>query len=259
MDESQNTDKLDIFVCTHKDFTQVVTNPCYKVINVKDIDTKDLGLPYDDAFHSELVAFYWAVKNHAVKDYIGFCHYRRYLSFLDDIPNLDEVFKDHDVIVPKPMKMPITVREHYAICHNVEDLDIVKGIVDEWFPQYSSSVEAVFNGKYLFTNNMFIMKRDDFLEFFSLYKNVMDRYLTIIGGDIDKHIEDNKDKYLKHFKDAPQNGEVWYQKRIGGFMAERLLTAFIFKKFKRPKMYDIVVTEKKYNLDKISEVNGTQQ
>jgi len=244
---------LDIFICTHKDFNKIVSNQAYKTINMKKIDNKKLGLKYCDDFYCELLAYIWIVKNYSIKKYIGFCHYRRYFSFLDDIPNLDEVFKSSDVILPKPLKLKNTVREHYAYCHNVEDLDIVRNIVKEWFPDYLNAVDVTFGGKILFTNNMFIMKREDFLEFMSFYMNVIDRYLAYIENDVDYRIDTNKDKYLKNLKNSPQNGEHWYQKRIGGFMAERLLTAFIVKKFKKIKLYNIELTEKKYNVDKINE------
>lgn len=248
-----SNNRLDIFICTYKDFDKVVSNPVYKVINVKDIDYKKLGLTYNDDFYSELIAFYWVVKNHDIKDYIGFCHYRRYFSFMDNIPDLDEVFKKYDAILPKPTKLKTTLMEHYGHCHNIEDLKLVKEIIDEWFPNYSNAADVAFNSNYLFTNNMFIMKKQDFLDFFTFYKNVIDRYLTYIGGDIDKRINDNKGKYLKDFKNSPQNGQVWYQKRIGGFLSERLLTVFILRKFRRLELFNIELTEKKYNVDRVSE------
>lgn len=250
MDDNNN---LDIFVCTHKDFKQIVSNPCYKVINVRDIDYNELGLTYNDDFYSELIALYWIVKHYDIKDYIGICHYRRYFDFIDDIPNMDELFKEYDVILPKPLKLRFNIKQHYGLCHNIEDFEIIQKIINEWFPNYTKASDIVFGNKYLFTNNMFVMKRDDFLEFFSFYKNVIDRYLTYIGNDVDKRINDNKDKYLKNFKNNPQSGEFWYQKRIGGFISERLLTLFALKKFRKIKMYNIELTEKKYISDKVSD------
>lgn len=247
----KNVDNLDIFICTHKDFKQVVTNPCFKVINTKFINPKDFGLSYGDDFYSELINFYWVVKNYHIKDYIGFCHYRRYFSFMDDIPDMNEIFKDYDAILPYPIKLGCTIKQHYGICHNIEDLEIIQEIINKWFPNYANVANIVLNNSYLFTNNMFIMKKEDFLEFFAFYENVIDRYLKYIGGDIDKRIEENKDKYLKNFQNSPQNGEVWYQKRIGGFLSERLLTIFCIKKFKKIKFYKIELTDKKYNVDKV--------
>ena len=246
--------ELDIFICTHKDFKKVVSHPCYKVINVKEIDYNELGLKCNDEFHCELAAYLWIVKHYKIKKYIGFCHYRRYFSFMDSIPDMDSIFETCDAVLPAPTKCRVSVKENYGICHNKEDLDIIEEIVKEWFPAYYGAVNTAFNkNNMLFTNNMFIMKREDFLEFMTLYKNVIDRYLTYIGGDVEKRINENKDKYLKDIEDNPQNNEVWYQKRIGGYVAERLLTAFVIKNFKKIKLYNINLTEKKYNMDKIDE------
>lgn len=246
-DTNKLNNDLDIFICTHKDFNHVVNNPCYKVINVKNIDNKELNLKYNDDFYCELISFYWIVKHYNIKKYIGFCHYRRYFEFIDNIPDIDRIFEEYDVIMPTPIKMYMTINKQYGKCHNIDDLNIIQKIINEWYPNYSEITNKVFNDYILFTNNMFIMKRNDFLEFFSFYKNIMDRYLTYIGNDIDKRIEENKSKYFKNFSYAPQNNEVWYQKRIGGYIAERLLTVFVFKKFKNIKTYDIKLTEKKYN------------
>lgn len=246
-----SNDNLDIFICTHKEFNKVVSSPIYKTINVKDVDPKEFGLKYRDDFYCELMAFYWVAKKYDIKDYIGFCHYRRYFSFMDEIPDMDETFKNYDVILPYPIKLGGTVKQHYGICHNIEDLEIMQNVINDWFPNYANAANIVLNNCYLFTNNMFVMKKDDFLEFFSFYENVIDRYLQYIGGDIDKRIEENKEKYLKNFPSSPQNGEVWYQKRIGGFLSERLFTIFCIKKFKKMKFYKIELTEKKYNIDKV--------
>ena len=69
-------------------------------------------------------------------------------------------------------------------------------------------------------------------------------YLNVVGTDINKRIEDNKDKYLK---DYYPNNTVEYQYRIGGYLAERLTNIFLMKKFKKMKIYNVIITEDKYN------------
>lgn len=71
----------------------------------------------------------------------------------------------------------------------------------------------------------------------------MYEYLDIVGTDIKKRIEDNKEKYLKDFS---PNNTVEYQYRIGGYLAERLTNVFILKKFERVKSYKMIITEQKY-------------
>lgn len=251
MEDNKNEDVLDIIICTHKDFNSIVSNKCYKTIDVNTIDYKELGLKYDDDFYCELLTYMWIIKNWEIKEYIGFCHYRRYFSFIDNIPNMEEIFKNFDAILPTPLHLKCSVKEHYAYCHNIDDLEIIENIVKEYFPDYYQAVEKAFNGNMLFTNNMFIMKKDDFFEFMNFYTNVINMYLDLIGNDIDKRINDNKSKYLKNYNNDPQASEIWYQKRIGGFMAERLLTVFVIKKFNKIKLYDIKLTEKKYKSDRL--------
>ena len=95
----------------------------------------------------------------------------------------------------------------------------------------------------IFPCNMFIMKKEDFIEYVDFVKWALDEFVKVIGTDIEKRIEDNKDKYLKDFY---PNDEVWYQYRIGGYLAERLTNVFILKKFERVKAYKMIITEQKY-------------
>jgi hypothetical protein len=43
---------------------------------------------------------------------------------------------------------------------------------------------------------------------------------------------------------------VEYQYRIGGCLADRLTTVFIYGNFKHIKPYDVIITENKYNKEK---------
>jgi hypothetical protein len=99
------------------------------------------------------------------------------------------------------------------------------------------------NGNILIPYNMFIMKREDFKEYIDFIFSILDEYLKIVGTDINKRIESNKDKYLKKFY---PNNTVEYQYRIGGYIAERLTNLFMMHKFKKIKTYPVIVTEDKY-------------
>jgi hypothetical protein len=240
--ETNNPD-LDIFICTHKDFKPPVISSQYKIVNSRDIDRKYNGL--DDRFYSELFQYFYVAENYKLKKYVGFCHYRRYFSFMDNIPNIDEIFKDNEIIIGKPKTYKPSVREFYARCHNIEDLNIVESIIKEKYNEYYDVFEVYMGQDKIIQNNMFIMRREDFLRYIEFVKGVLDEYLKIVGTDIYKRIEDNKDKYLKNFS---PNNTADYQYRIGGYLAERLTGVFIMKNFKRARGYEIKVTEKKYNL-----------
>ena len=253
--KNDNEKKLDLFICTHKPFEPPVKNPCYKVINSSNInnDTAENGLP--GSFYSEILIYLDVAKRKNLKDYVGFCHYRKYFSFMNDIPDMDGIFKEYDVVVAKPKKFTGTMREHYAKWHNVEDLDIVTDVIKRMYPEYYDVADKCFNKTtYMLPCNMFIMKREDFLEYARFIKGVLDEYLNVVGMDIAKRIDENKEKYLKHIKAYPQNGEAWYQFRIGGYLAERLTNVFIFKKFKKLKWYAINMTDGKYDTENQSKI-----
>lgn len=234
-------DNTDIFICTHKDFKPIVKNEVYKVIDSRNIHENYFGV--DDKFYSELYQYFYIADNYKLKDYIGFCGYRKYFSFMDDIPNMDEVFKENDVIIGKPKAYGTSIRQFYDHCHNIDDLDIVENIIKEKYFDYYNIFKRYMNQKMFIQCNMFIMRREDFLIYIKFIKDVLDEYLKIVGTDIYKRIEDNKDKYLK--KNYPNN-TVEYQYRIGGYLAERLTGVFICKHFKRARAYEIKITEKKY-------------
>ena len=105
------------------------------------------------------------------------------------------------------MKLLYDNRTQYNMAHNVEDLDIVGHIIAEKFPEYKPSFDEFIKTNIFFPFNMFIMKREDFIELVNFQFAVLDEYLKIVGTDITKRIEDNKEKYLKDF--SPNNTAVY--------------------------------------------------
>jgi hypothetical protein len=61
---------------------------------------------------------------------------------LDNIPDIDELFKEYDIITSKPILYKLPVKWHYGRCHNIEDLYIVGGIIADKYPQYSNKYLA---------------------------------------------------------------------------------------------------------------------
>jgi hypothetical protein len=258
-------ENLDIFILTYKNFKQQVSNSCYKVVSCVD-DKIDTTLPilYDtmksnkengiedtitdwNAFYSELTMTYWLWKNYQLKDYVGICQYRRYFQFMDDIPNMDNIFKEYDAILPTPYQFQCNVMSHYFIYHNILDLDIMLEVINELYPQYKEASEIVMKGNTFYPCNMLIMKKQDFKEYCEFVFNVIDGYLDKINvdylEDVEKRVMHNWSNYHKSFY---PNNTLWYQMRIGGFLAERLLNIFVNYNFKNVMHVPIVITEEKY-------------
>ena len=245
---------LDIFIGTHKSFTPPVKNEAYKIIvGNHDIDIKtNLEIIkcgnkediVDDMFFSEIYMLKKLVDmDYPFKDYVGFCHYRKYFEFMDDIPNVEEVLSEYDCIVAKPIKSKVNMLRHYAINHNIEDIAIVAKIIDKKYQEYSKPFISFLRGNMLIPYNMFIMKRDDFKEYVGFVYGVLNDYVNVVGKNIFKRIVDNKDKYIKKFY---PNSTIEYQYRIGGYLAERLTNVFMIKKYNKIKTYPAIITESKY-------------
>lgn len=239
-------ENVDIFIFTHKDFKKQVSNDVYKIVDARNFkDSYKIMGCLDDVAMSELYSFFYLRENYEFKDYVGVCAYRRYFDFLDDVPDINEIFKEYDAIVRRPLTLSITAREQYARCHNVEDLDILGEVIKDKFSKYYNAYELFINGKFFIPCNMFIMKKEDFIEYVDDMKEIMKEYFWRVGIDMERRVIDNEEKYLK--KMSPNN-TIAYQKRIIAFVFERFINVFMLKKFNKMKAYDVIVTENKYNL-----------
>ena len=238
-----DTKDLDIFICTHKDFKCPVTNDVYKVLDMRNIDASMMheGIK-NSSFYSEIIGMMYVRKNLELKKYVGFCQYRRYFSFMDDIPDMDEICKEYDCVIAKPIKFNGCVREQYAIYHNEKDLDIVDDIIREKFKDYYKAWFLYLNGSIFIPYNMFIMKKEDFIDYIDFIEGVLNEYIDRVGSDIEKRIEDNKEDYIKDF---PPSNSAEFQYRVGGYLAERLTPVFMINRFKSMKPYMVKITQKK--------------
>lgn len=253
MFSNMNENNVDIFIGTYKDFTPKVTNNAYKIIYGKHDISMSSSLPLikcvspdsilDDRFFSEI----YMLRNlpcYAIShDYIGFCHYRKYFNFLDNIPNLKEIFQEYDVILGNPLIFKCDVYHQYGKAHNSEDLDIVGDIIKKNALEYNDAWNEVMQGNILYPYNMFIQKTSMFYEYIKFVVTILNKYIEIVGIDIIKHIKENTDKYLK--QNYP-NSTIAYQYRIGGYLAERLTNVFFKHKCEKIKTYPILITDKKY-------------
>lgn len=229
---------IKILVATHKKYW-MPKDEVYLPIHVGKKGKGDLGyigddtgdnISYKNPNYCELTALYWAWKNLSC-EYIGLCHYRRYFSHRCISRNLEDKRKHifqkrdyekllikYDMILPKKRNYYIeTVRSQYNHAHYKKDLDKVENIIKEFYPEYMNSFYNVMNSKSLYIYNMFVMK-----------KSLFDKYclwLFDILFVLEKEIDISE--YDK------------YNKRIYGFLAERLFNVWIDKQklsFKEEKI-----------------------
>lgn len=229
--------KLKLLVCCHKEDTKV-ENEYYIPIHVgKSNSDKDLHITGDNSgdnishkngSYCELTGMYWAWKNLKDTDYIGLCHYRRYFDFSDPkfslpskvintnsfnklefgIPeNIKKELQSGTVILPRTESSKLSLYAEYCIGHYSEDIKIVESVINKLEDKrYSTAYDKVmYDNNEFFPYNMFLMSWKEYDKYCSWLFTVLEEVESLI--DISDYNP--------------------YQKRIFGFMAERLLNVYV--------------------------------
>lgn len=242
---------VKLLLCHHKE-SPYIKNECILPIQVGKAN-KDFTLSYcvgDDTgdniseknpFWCELTALYWAWKN-LDADYYGLMHYRRFLSFENneeyrivtsvnqrDIQlslsptNIKKMCQNADIITGPIWGIHPAGLEHnlmssyefYAKEHVKEDMDITLEIIKEQFPEYYYASLDEMSSTQCFFMNLMVLKKQLFCEYCEFLFGVL--------TEVEKRID--------------ITGRDAYQKRVFGFIAERLSNMFVI--YCRQKYSDI--------------------
>ena len=239
-----------IFICAHADFNPVVTNPVYEVV-----DAREEGDYYEPAtevtgtgripgsFYSELLHMKRVCDRKKLPKIIGFCGYRKYFQWMNDVPALAPIIKKHGAVVSRYyQRLGSTVREQYRTgVGNVEDLDIVTAIIDRDYPDFAKGWHRNLDRPYLHPASLCIMAKKDMQEMVALIWDVVEKYVKETGIDIDSRIADNPEKY--HMNEGTWHATLAFQRRIGGQMCERITSAWIDWKFPNQKEIPMITTQ----------------
>lgn len=192
--------------------------------------------------YSELTAMYWAWKNirSAYPDvkYVGLFHYRRFLSFNKTRPfrgimyrpereihdyrvDAEKVIRDLEagkIIVPCISHESEPIALGYCYGHMSGDYRAMRKVIEEKFPDYFNEFmnSLEFGNQYLLAN-MFIMKYDDFTAY--------SEWLFAVLSEVEKII--------------PWRSYDPYQRRVFGFLSERLFIVWLRKNSKKLKQYSM--------------------
>lgn len=225
---------IKIYVCAHKSF-DVPTDHIYIPLQVGAALHEDLGYVSDatgdnisekNLYYSELTGLYWMWKNAPECDYTGLCHYRRY--FLDEhhqrltAEQIEQCLSHYDLISTgcAMLRKPDTVWQHYGEHHHIEDLEHTRQAIAGIFPEDLELFDAVMQGQEMYFGNMMIGP-----------KSLVDAYaqwLFAILFEVEKHTD------LSRYDD--------YDKRVFGFLSERLLMVWIKKMGLRVCSLEVDVT-----------------
>jgi hypothetical protein len=254
----EGNDKTMIYVFYYKDNIIPVNIKNYRPIMAGNVlhpthlemigdDTGD-SISGKNFFYSELTGIYWIWKNET-SNIVGTCHYRRFYTthkvplshqlkrmlypfiglsrkrkgliytsnikyWNDKIIGTEEVerlMQNFDAILPQHRTLKYTIEKHFSRYHKIEDLNLLRSVIDDLCPDFNASFDKMLKQKLMYANNMCILKRDEFEKLCS--------WLFSILFEFEKRVD--------------LNNYTGYQKRLFGFLSERLFTTwFIHRNLK---------------------------
>lgn len=212
-----------IFVMTHKPYS-MPKDPIYQPLLVGSTFKPDLegvdGYLKDDTgdniseknkSYCELTGLYWVWKN-VDMDFCGLVHYRRLFASPSNPKapisgaEVKSLLEDTKLVLPRKRHYYIeTVQSQYAHAHNQRDLDVTRNALMELCPDYVPEFDALMKKRSLHILNMFIGR-----------KSLVDEYCSWLFPIL-SYVEKNLDT----------SGYSDYNKRVFGFLSERLFNVWI--------------------------------
>ena len=186
-------------------------------------DTVGDSIAAKNPHYCELTGLYWIWKNAPHTKYVGLCHYRRFfwlanpsprwgmktvrpqdLPELIDASHIEALMSGYDAILPRPQFHAYSIEREYGLAHHLEDLHTCERIIAERYPGMVSAMHRALNSNRLYYCNMFILPWDTFQAYMQWLFDVLFRAEREIRIDENDH----------------------YQRRVFGFLAERLLNVY---------------------------------
>lgn len=198
--EKAKSSKVKIFVGYYKP-NFIFKSDVYQPILTADIDwnpgnklikdnTGD-NIADKNRYYGELSGHYWVWKNFLPKtdaEYIGFCHYRRFLDFgitpMEDVPfkpmelkNFKKVFKKYtedrilqsiegyDIVLPQEVEFKSILYSQYLKWHPQKDMNLALNIIRDCYPEYVQTAKEVLGSNKMYICLNFIMKKELFKEY----------------------------------------------------------------------------------------------
>ena len=241
-----DSSKIKILICCHKKCElpeDEIFLPIHVGASISDIDLEMQrddqlnGAPCDNISaknksYCELTALYWAWKNikklYPDLEYIGVNHYRRYFNFskkhcIRDVyhfveseckdyelnySNLLKILKKGRTVIARRKFYPYSLKTDYSVCHCSDDMRTLDKIIQDLYPDYKYAFDNVLGQNNALAHyNMTVIRWADF-------SNYCEWLFTILS-EAEKRIN------ITNYSDV--------QKRIFGYMSERLFNVWLFK------------------------------
>lgn len=237
---------MSVYIITHKKFQQqILTDSSYKTLLVGAYKGHVTGNCFDDVGENiseknknycELTGLYWLWK-HSSDSYIGIVHYRRY--FTHDFngrvalrgDEINRLLTKYDIILPFHRTYDKSIEEDYCeISGFKKDLDRVRFIIEQNCPEYLDDFDEIMSGHKAFLYNMFITNKNNYDSYC--------KWLFTILFKLEEQID------LTDYNE--------YQKRIYGFLSERLLNVWI--KHNKLKLCEVGVISTERNVNHVIKI-----
>lgn len=183
-------------------------------------DDSGMNISQKNQEFCELTALYWVWKNDR-HDIVGLNHYRRF--FILDPMQVPEVLQTVDVIAPIPYYFRWSLTEEYCKFHVKNDLLLLMKLLDSCESSTPNIIKSTFENNQLVPYNMFIASR-------SFTEQYCEWLFPILF-----QLED----CISLAERSP------YQKRVFGFLAERLFTYYLQRQNCRVHWCPVSIPEKK--------------
>lgn len=228
---------MKIYVVTHAPVTLDLP-PDYELFQVGTA-VNGIFLEHNDAVgednisaknpnYCELTAAYWIWKNDHENDIVGLMHYRRFLTcskfssdskyWLTEVQIKDPLKNGYDFIATPLFKNKPNVR--HTLFNSVREHDYVmlRDIFKQKYPSYISIFDKVFNGRYTYLCNIFIAAKVEWDKYYS--------WLFAIFDEMEPYVD--------------MAGYSTQEKRLYGYLAERLFTVYVLIFNKKVKSYRLI-------------------
>lgn len=251
---SSQVKDIKIIVAAHKK-ALMPSDSCYLPLHVGSEGKEPIGFTGDNTGDNisaknpsfcELTGVYWAWKN-LKADYVGLVHYRRifakhYSPTLKGKRNqiltgqdYEHILSEYDVILPKKRHYYLeTSRSQYEHAHNPSDLTIVEQIIEQRHPESVEAFRKVMGRTSGHRFNMFVMRRDLFNDYCE--------WMFDILMELERRID------ISAYNS--------YNKRVFGFIGERLLDVWIETRHVRYAEQRVLFLERQNWLKKIFKFIG---
>ena len=250
-------ENLDIFICTHTQPGRTPTNPVYKIVSQKPIDTTNVPLdviicePEKMGVWgkmprglSELFNMYYIRHFVEKKEYIGFAQYRFYPIFYNKVPDVAKILEENDIYVHRFFINNVDrLHEQYF---DTESYTLYEEILKE-YPDYASLFDKYVHQTEFAQRNMFIMKTEDFNKMIDFLFEVLQKYIDRIhcysDEDLMKRAMDvlEKKQYSAHVKKYQLNPLTL--SRFLAYFAEFTISFYIWKNLPKRKTMPIFMTD----------------